>query len=95
MYQATGNWPLSGRDDLSGAEFANISKADYLRLTQELRDAPATGSILEAKQPTGVITHFDKRHGYFGGYNPDGMIRTFFIPNDREYFHRHARRTHD
>ena len=79
-----------------GSEFGKISKAEYLRLAQELRDAPVGGSILEEKQPNGVISRFDKKRGYFGAYNRDGTIRTFFIPVDGErYFHRQAKRTHD
>jgi pyocin large subunit-like protein len=79
-----------------GGEFGKISKAEYLRQAQELRDAPAGGSVLEAIQPGGVITRFDKRHGYFGAYDPNGTIRTFFIPVDGErYFRRQARRAHD
>jgi pyocin large subunit-like protein len=79
-----------------GEEFGKISKAEYLRLAQELRDAPVGGPILEATQPNGVISRFDKRHGYFGAYNPDRTIRTFFVPVDGErYFHRQAKRTHD
>ena len=31
-----------------GAEFGHISEAEYLRLAQELRDAPVGGPILEA-----------------------------------------------
>ena len=76
-----------------GREFGNISSDQYLRLAQELRDAPAGGSILEAVKPGGVISRFDRRKGYFGAYNPDGTIRTFFIPNDGErYFRRQAKR---
>jgi len=76
-----------------GAEFGRISQAEYLRLAQELRDAPARGPILQAVQRTGVITKFDTVHGYFVAYNPDGTIRTFFIPVDGErYFRRQARR---
>ena len=53
------------------------------------------GSILEEKQPNGVVSRFDKKRGYFGAYNPDRTIRTFFIPVDGErYFHRQAKRTH-
>jgi pyocin large subunit-like protein len=79
-----------------GAEFGNISKADYLRLAQELRDAPVGGTILQATRSDGVITKFDKRHGYFGAYNADQTIRTFFIPVDGErYFRRQANRAHD
>ena len=76
-----------------GREFGNISQSEYLRLAQELRDAPPGGPILEAVKPGGVVTRFDKSHGYFGAYNDDRTIRTFFVPNDGErYFHRQATR---
>ena len=79
-----------------GAEFGNISKQDYLRLAQQLRDEQAGGPILEARRSNGEFSRFDKRHGYFGAYNPDRTIRTFFIPNDGErYFRRQARRSYD
>ena len=78
-----------------GAEFGAISKAEYLHLAQALRDAPPSRTILEARQPGGVITRFDRSRGYFGAYNRDGTIRTFFIPVDGErYFYRQARRNH-
>lgn len=76
-----------------GREFGKISQGEYLRLAQELRDAPVGGSIEQAIKPGGVISRFDRRHGYFGAYNRDGTIRTFFIPNDGErYFRRQASR---
>lgn len=76
-----------------GAEFGAISKAAYLHLAQQLRDAPLGGPILEARRPDGEFSRFDRRHSYFGAYNPDGTIRTFFIPNDGErYFRRQAAR---
>lgn len=76
-----------------GAEFGHISEAEYLRLAQELRDAPVGGTILEARRPNGQFSRFDRRHGYFGAYNPDRTIRTFFIPNNGErYFRRQAQR---
>jgi pyocin large subunit-like protein len=79
-----------------GAEFGKITKAEYLQRAQELRDAHVGGEILEKIQPGGVITRFDKQHGYFGAYDRDGTIRTFFIPNDGvRYFDRQAKRTHD
>ncbi len=79
-----------------GHEFGAISKADYLRLAQALRDAPPGGPILEARRPDGEFSRFDRRHGYFGAYNPDGTIRTFFIPNNGErYFRNQARRRYD
>jgi pyocin large subunit-like protein len=76
-----------------GREFGNISQAEYLERAQDLRDAPAGGPILEAVKPGGIVTRFDKSHGYFGAYNANGTIRTFFIPNDGErYFRRQATR---
>jgi pyocin large subunit-like protein len=76
-----------------GREFGHITETEYLRLAQALRDAPAGGPILEAVKPGGVVSRFDRRTGYFGAYNLDRTIRTFFIPNDGErYFHRQANR---
>jgi pyocin large subunit-like protein len=76
-----------------GSEFGAISKEEYLRLAQALRDAPLGGPILEARRDDGEFSRFDKNKGYFGAYNPDRTIRTFFIPNDGErYFRRQARR---
>ena len=73
-----------------------ISQSEYLRLAQELRDSPAGGLILEARRPNGEFSRFDRRHGYFGAYNRDGTIRTFFIPNNGErYFRRQANRRYD
>jgi pyocin large subunit-like protein len=74
-------------------EFGTITQAEYLLLAQELRDAPVGGPILEAVKPGGVISRFDRRKSYFGAYDRDGTIRTFFIPNDGErYFRRQATR---
>src|SRR5258706_16239025 len=79
-----------------GREFGTISQQEYLRLAQALRDAPAGGRILQAVKPNGVITRFDRRTAAFGAYNPDGTIRTFFIPVDGERsFHRQARRPNE
>lgn len=79
-----------------GSEFGNISRPQYLCLAQDLRDAPAGGPILERKRPDGTVSRFDKRNGHFGAFNPDGAIRTFFIPNGGEsYFRRQAERDHD
>jgi pyocin large subunit-like protein len=76
-----------------GREFGAITQAEYLRLAQDLRDAPVGGPILEAIKPGGVISRFDRRKGAFGAYNRDRTIRTFFIPNDGErYFVRQASR---
>jgi pyocin large subunit-like protein len=74
-----------------GREFGNISRQEYLERAQALRDAPAVGPILEAVTPDGIVSRFDRKTGYFGAYNPDRTIRTFFIPNAGErYFRRQA-----
>lgn len=76
-----------------GREFGKITQTEYLRLAQELRDAPPDANILEAKKPGGIVTKFDRRRKYFGAYNADRTIRTFFIPNDGvRYFYRQAAR---
>ncbi|MCS7026974.1 MAG: hypothetical protein NZV14_19430 [Bryobacteraceae bacterium] len=76
-----------------GAEFGKITKQEYLQLAQQLRDMPKGGDVLEAVRDDGVITRFHRKKGWFGAYNPDGTIRTFFVPNDGErYFWRQARR---
>jgi len=79
-----------------GSEFGAISKQQYLQLAQDLRDAPVGGPILEDRRSNGEFSRFDRRKGYFGAYNPDRTIRTFFIPNDGErYFRRQTKRSYD
>jgi len=74
----------------------DVTRDDYLRRAQALRDARAGGPILEARRPDGVTTRFDRRTGDFGAFNPDATIRTFFRPNDGEaYFRRQAQRAED
>jgi pyocin large subunit-like protein len=76
-----------------GKEFGQISKEEYLRRAQELRDRPSGGDILEAVRKDGVVTRFDRKTGAFLAFNPDGTIRTFFRPNEGErYFRRQAQR---
>lgn len=76
-----------------GAEFGTITKGEYLRQAQALRDAPASATVLEVRRPDGVVSRFDRRSGAFIAFDPDGIIRTFFRPNDGEaYFRRQARR---
>jgi pyocin large subunit-like protein len=78
-----------------GQEFGNITMSQYLGLAQALRDEPKGGNILEAVRSDGVTTRFDRSHGYFGAYNPDRTIRTFFIPNSGEsYFRRQITKEH-
>jgi len=76
-----------------GREFGKITKPRYLRMAQELRDAPKGGEVLESVRADRVITRFHKKKGWFLAVNGDRTIRTFFIPNDGErYFWRQAKR---
>ena len=76
-----------------GAEFGRITKQDYLRQAQLLRDAKAGDSILEAVRRDGVVTRFDRQTGAFIAFNSNGVIRTFFRPNDGErYWRRQSER---
>jgi hypothetical protein len=76
-----------------GAEFGNISRQDYLRQAQLLRDAAVGGPVLQTVRADGVVTRFDRQTGAFIAVNPDGTIRTFFRPNDGErYYRRQAER---
>ena len=76
-----------------GSEFGHISKAEYLHRAQQLRDSAVGGPILEIRRSDGTVSRFDKHSGYFGAYNRDGTIRTFFIPAAGEsYFRRQAER---
>lgn len=79
--------------DKHGAEFGGISKEEYLRQAQILRDSPAAGNILELAREDGVVTRFDRKTGAFLAFNRDLTIRTFFKPNDGErYFVRQSKR---
>ena len=74
-------------------EFGAISRTQYLRLAQTLRDGPAGGSVLQVVRRDGTITRYDRDTGAFIAFDRGGVIRTFFRPNDGErYFRRQARR---
>lgn len=77
-----------------GHEFGRITKQDYLRQAQLLRDTKVEGPVLEAVRPDGVSTRFDRETGAFVAFNTrTGIIRTYFKPNDGErYFRRQADR---
>ncbi len=78
-----------------GREFGDITEAEYLRLAQQLRDAPVSANVLELVRPSdGVISRFDRASGAFLAVDRDRTIRTFFKPNDGEaYFRRQSRRS--
>jgi pyocin large subunit-like protein len=76
-----------------GAEFGRVSIEDYLRAAQTLRDRPAGGEVLESVRTDGVVARFDRASGAFLAFDRDGVIRTFFRPNDGEaYYQRQLRR---
>ena len=76
-----------------GAEFGHITKQDYLRQAQLLRDAKVGGPVMETVRADRVTTRFDRQTGAFIAFNPNGTIRTFFKPNDGErYYRRQAER---
>lgn len=79
--------------DKHGAEFGSISKEEYLRQAQTLRDRAAGGDVLEITRADGVVTRFDKQSGAFLAFDSNLTIRTYFKPNDGEnYFRRQAKR---
>lgn len=71
-----------------GAEFGHITKQDYLHQAQLLRDAPVGDPVLQTVRHDGVVTRFDRQTGAFIAVNPNGVIRTFFKPNDGERYYR-------
>ena len=76
-----------------GAEFGRITKQDYLRQAQLLRDTKVGGPVLEVVRRDGVVTRYDQQTGAFIAFNSNGVIRTFFKPNDGErYYRRQAER---
>jgi pyocin large subunit-like protein len=78
-----------------GSEFGRVTRQEYLRQAQLLRDAPVRGSVEEIKRSDGTISRYDRASGAFVAFDADGTIRTFFKPNDGEaYFRRQALHIH-
>ncbi len=76
-----------------GREFHCATAEDYLRLAQALRDRPVGGDVREMVRADGVVCRYDRASGAFIAFGADGVIRTFFRPNDGErYFERQASR---
>jgi pyocin large subunit-like protein len=74
-----------------GREFGVVSRQEYLKMAQSLRDAKPNTAILECHRTGGRIARFDKRKGWFVVFDEDGALATFFIPNDGvRYFYRQA-----
>jgi pyocin large subunit-like protein len=82
---------LQDHFDKYGREFGPITRDQYLRLAQQLRDTRPGKNILESRRPDGFV-RFDRQRGYFGAYDMDGTIRNFFIPPEGiRFFERQAR----
>jgi pyocin large subunit-like protein len=75
-----------------GREFGAVTEEQYLHMAQQLRDQHPGRDIIEARRPDGGFAKFDRKRGYFGAYDANGTIRTFFVPVDGiRYFERQAR----
>ena len=94
--QMRGQRRLDDHYQKHGNEFGRITKQDYLRQAQLLRDAKVGGPVLETVRRDGVVTRFDRDTGAFIAFNANGVIRTFFKPNDGErYYRRQSERGND
>jgi hypothetical protein len=71
-----------------------ITKQEYLRRALALRDAAPGGAILECQRRGGAVARFDRGGKYFGVYDADGTIVTFFVPTGGEsYFERECKKS--
>jgi hypothetical protein len=76
-----------------GGEFPGLTREEYLRRAQDLRDRKTGDGVLEFVREDRVITRFDRKSGDFLAFDRNLTIRTFFKPNDGEaYFKRQQRR---
>jgi pyocin large subunit-like protein len=73
-----------------GSQFgATTTIQQYLHLAQQLRDANPGKNILMSKRTDGSGSKFDVKKGWFVAWDPDGTLRTFFVPRDGiRYFDR-------
>lgn len=76
-----------------GREFGNVTKNAYLLMAQQLRDAPISSNIIEARQARGNLARFDRSSGGFIAFDDRLIIQTFFRPNDGEAYFRRAIKT--
>lgn len=79
--------------DKHGREFGDISKEEYLRKAQQLRDTPNNSVVLYFERHDRTHMKYQTKQNEFIAYNDDQMIRTFFKPNDGiKYFERQKRK---
>lgn len=69
-------------------EFGEITVEDYLRMAQQLVDAPHDG-VLTKEEDDGDLLFYDPDTNGFAVLSTDGYIRTYFRPSDGiDYFQR-------
>ncbi len=73
-----------------GKEFGKITKANYLLMAQQLRDAPLSNNVIQGSQARGNLARFDKSTGAFLAFDERKIIQTFFKPNSGEAYFRKA-----
>ena len=84
---------LEDQFEKHGREFGHITQQQFVQMAQQLREARPSSNILEFRRPDGVTAKFDRKHGYYGAYDRDGSVRSFFIPTDGlRFFERQTRR---
>lgn len=72
-----------------GRDFGHPTKAQYLKMAQQLRDARPSKDVLLKRRLDGGGAKFDVRVKWFVAFDADGTIRTFFVPKDgMKYFDR-------
>ena len=66
---------------LTGAEFGDITKQEYLDKANALID-DTSDNVLTKREEDGDYLFFNTETGEFLVLSEDGYIRTFFIPDD-------------
>ncbi len=74
-----------------GKDFGHPTKAQYLKMAQQLRDTRPGKDVLAKKRADGGGAKFEVRVRWFVSFDADGTIRTFFVPKDGiKYFERYG-----
>lgn len=73
-------------------EYGNISREEYLKRAQTLRDTPPDGkNVKEIQRGDDRTSKYDTRSNDFGVYERDGTVVTYFKPTQGErYFNSQA-----
>jgi len=75
-------------DQAEFEEYGEVSMEDYLRMAQQLVDAP-DADVLTKEEEDGDLLYYDPETNGFAVLSSDGYLRTYFRPSDGiEYFER-------